>query len=121
MKVNFNMSRLIDLCMEADNAAADSEKSSKDYYKKHGHGVCLDKLKTPEERHIAYAYNEEVKTRDAVMSIIEVLNFDEEQCKRLWASCRAMTRWYEKETEWQRIPPQELIDRLSVFVIGEGA
>ena len=121
MKVNINMDRIMDLMIEANNATADYYKSSRTHYKKHGYGVQLDRATTPEEKHIVYAYHEDNKTNDAVCSIVQVLGFDREQYSRLRIACRAITRWYERETRWERNAPADLLERISNFVVGEGA
>lgn len=121
MKINFNMDYLMDLYMEANNAAADYAKSSRDYYKKHGYGVNMDQAKTPEEKHIVYAYHADSKLNDSIWSIVQVLGFDSEQYSRLRIACRAITRWYERETRWERNAPADLLERISNFVVGEGA
>ena len=121
MKINFNMDRLMDLMMEADNAAFDYHKSSKDLYRKRGYGVNLDSAKTKEEKHIVYAYHSDEKSSEVVWSIIQVLGFDREQESRLRSAYRALKRWYEKETKWERIAPEELIDRITMFVVGKSA
>ena len=117
MKINLNMDRLMDMMMEADNATFDYNNSSKVYYKKHGHGVHLDRATTAEEKHIVYAYHSNDKSNEIVWSIIQVLGFDSEQENRLRAAYRAVKRWYEKETKWQRCLPDDLIERIEKFVI----
>ena len=127
MKINLNMDRLMDMMMEADNASFDYHKSSKAFYRKHGYGVMLDKANTEEEKHIVYAYNSEdklnvlLRRNDIVWSIIQVLDFDKEQTDRLYAAYRAVKRWYEKETKWQRCLPDDLIERLTAFIVGASA
>ena len=118
MKINFNMDRLLDLMMEADNATFDYNKSSKIYYKNHGYGVCLDHAKTEEEKHIVYAYHSQDKSNDIIWSILEVLDLDLDQRIRLSSAYRAVKRWYERETQWQRCLSAELIERITDFVIG---
>ena len=121
MKINFNMDRLIDLMMEADNATFDYWKSSKVLYKKRGYGVNMDRAETAEEKHIVYAYHSDEKTNNAVWSILQVLDFDQDQQDRLRSAYRAVKRWYEKETKWERCLPDELIERIEKFVIGVSA
>ena len=127
MKINLNMERLMDMMMEADNASFDYHKSSKAFYRKHGYGVMLDKANTEEEKHIVYAYNSEdklnvlLRRNDIVWSIIQVLDFDKEQTDRLYVAYRAVKRWYEKETKWQRCLPGDLIERIEKFVVGASA
>lgn len=118
MKINFNMDRLIDLMMEADNATFDYWKSSKVLYKKRGYGVDMDRAKTAEEKHIVFAYHSDEKANNAVWSILQVLDFDQEQQDRLRSAYRAVKRWYEKETKWERCLPAELIERITAFVVG---
>ena len=118
--MKINMDRVLDFMLELDDATFDYCKSSKKYFKKHGHCVYLDVAKglTPEERHIDYAYHNEDKCRNIVWSVMEVLNLDTDQRNRLYVATRAMKRWYEK-TEWQYCAPSELIDRIAVFVEGK--
>ena len=121
MKINLNIDRLIDMMMEADDATFDYWKSSKVLYKKRGYGVDMDRAKTAEEKHIVYAYYSDEKANNAVWSILQVLGFDREQGKRLRIAYRAVKRWYEKETKWQRCLPDDLIERVEKFVIGVSA
>lgn len=121
MKINLNMDRLMDMMIEADNAAFDYYKSSKDYYRKHGYGVHLDRATTEEEKHIVYAYHSNDKSNEIVWSIVQVIGLDREQENRLRAAYRAVKRWYEKETKWQRCLPDGLIERIEKFVIGASA
>lgn len=121
MKINFNMDYLMDLMMEADNATFDYYKSSKDFYKNHGHGVNLDHAKTDEEKHVVYAYHSNDKSNEVVWSIIQVLDFDQEQQVRLMTAYKAVKRWYDKETKWQRCLPNDLIERLTAFIVGASA
>lgn len=118
MKATIDMSRLIDLMMEADDASYDYSKSSRNFFRQHGYGVNLGHVKSDEERHIVYAYHSDSAHRDAVWSILEVLGLDTEQKKRLFSAKQAMKRWYEKETKWQRLPSDELLGRLACFVMG---
>jgi len=118
MKFNFDIGRMMDFMMEADAATFDYCKSSKVYFKKHGHGVYLDKASTPEEKHIDYDYHEDQRTNDIVWSIIECLGFDQDQRRRLMSAEKALKRWYEKETKWQRLPPENLLERIGKFVLG---
>lgn len=118
MKINFNVDRLFDLMMEADDATFDYWKSSKTLYKKRGYGVDMDRAKTEEEKHIVYAYHSDEKANNAVWSILQVLDFDREQTSRLMSAYRAVKRWYAKETKWERCLPDDLKERLAAFVVG---
>lgn len=119
MKINID--RLFDYMMEADSWKSDYCKSSKDFYKNHGYGASLDRAKTDEEKHIAYAYRNDDKSSEVVWSVIEVLGFDQEQRARLFSAHKAVKRWYEKETHWERCLPDDLIGRLTTFILGTSA
>ena len=121
MKINIDMNRLFDYMMEADNETARYYKLTNDYKKKHGCVVYLDVkngLRTDEKMNIAYASRSEEKSNDIVRAFIEVAGFDQEQQARLMAAYRAVKRWYEKETRWERCLPVELLERIAVFVVG---
>lgn len=124
MKININMDRLFDYMIEADNETARYYKLTNDYKKKHGCIVFLDiknGLHTHEKMDIEYASKNEEKSNDIVYALIEVAGFDQEQKARLMSAHRAVKRWYEKETCWQRCLPTELIERLTVFIVGASA
>lgn len=116
--MKINLDRVLDYMMEADADLFDYAKSSMDYSKKHGYGVRLDLAKTPEEKHIVYAYHCKERSSNAVWAITEILGLDREQQQRLYIAERAVKRWYEKETKWQRLLPEDLISRLYKFIEG---
>lgn len=112
-----NIDRLIDFMIERDDADFDYTVSSKRYYKKHGHGVNLDRAKTHEECHIEYAYHALERAHDTVYGIFEVLGLDTEQRERAYAAGRFMKRWYES-TKWERLPSHETLERVWDYIKG---
>ena len=115
--MSLNIERLMDFIMEAYDNTADYTKSSRDYYRKHGYGVNIDRAKTPEEKHIAYMYHSSAAADDVVRALMEVLNLDYEQQTRAYSAARALKRWYEK-TQWNRLPSSDLIDRIWGYIQG---
>ena len=110
-----NIDRLIDAVLEYMEAENDYMRSSKEYYRKHGYGVRIDKAETPEERHIAYAYHRQSANSDTITVLEEVLSYDTEQCNRLFSAARAARKWYEK-TRYERLLPEKLKDRLLAYI-----
>ena len=124
MKINVNMDRLFDYMIEADNETARYYKLTNDYKKEHGYMAYLDVrngLKTDEMMKIEYAQQSESKANDVVYALIEVAGFDKEQQGRLRSAYKAVKRWYEKETKWERCLPDDLIERIGRFVVGASA
>lgn len=112
-----NIDRLIDLVLENSNDTYDYHRSSAIYRRQHGHGVSLDKVTTPEEKHIAYTYHTSDRSCTSVIAVCEVLMMDREQIERLYCAARAMNKWY-KATNWERLPSQELQQRLEQYIFG---
>lgn len=110
-----NIDRLMDLVLENSNDTYDYLKSSAAYFKKHGHGVNLDKVKTPEERHINYMYHASDRSYSCVLAIAEVLLMDRGQIERMYCAARAVNRWYEM-SRWEKCLPDELKQRLEDYV-----
>ena len=115
--MKINIERLMDIIMEAYSSAADYHKSSRDYYKKHGYGVNLDRAETKEEKHIVYAYNSDSASGQIICAIMEVLNLDSEQQVRAYSAARALNRWYES-TKWERLPSSDLLERIWKYIHG---
>ena len=113
-----NIDRLIDLVLENSNDTYDYHKSSAVYRRQHGHGVSLDKVTTPEEKHIAYAYHSSDRSYSSVLAVTEILLMDREQIERMYCAARAMNRWYEA-TNWERLPSQELTQKLERYIFGQ--
>ena len=119
MKINVNFDRIFDFMMEADNCTADYETACKKYKKEHGYIPCIDLrhgLDTDKQR-IHFLYSSRCRSIDVVDGIIEILSLNPDQTKRLYIANRAVKRWYEKETQWQRCLPEDLVGRLAKFVI----
>ena len=119
MNINFSMDRLIDMMMEADQNTREYYKLARQYKKAHGFIPCIDMRHGLDNELIRIydASKREQEGNNVVWSILEVLGFDQEQRGRLLSVHRAMKRWYE-ETEWQRLPSEELIERVTRFVVG---
>lgn len=120
MKANFNIDRLIDFMFEADDDKSRYIVLCKQYKRKHGYIPCID-YRYPlsdEKIKILEVYNSATKSTDVVDGIIEVMEFDSDSRDRLYCVKRAMRRWYEKETKWQRCPSREFLERITKFVIG---
>lgn len=115
MKITISIDRLLDLVNESLDATNDYCLSSKRYYRKHGYGVYLDRVKTAEERHIAYACHRDEASRDVVSGITEVFRMDADQIKRLYSAARFARKWYER-TNWERLLPEELCNRIETYV-----
>lgn len=120
MKVEIDMSILLDAVMEYFDCETDYTWSSKKYYKKHGHGVYFadGKKLTPEEKHIEYAYHEQNRTWSQIRSLEEIFKLDPEGRNRLISAGRAARKWYIK-TNWERCIPEETCDKLQEYVFGE--
>lgn len=112
-----NISNLLDHINNANDSYNEYVHESKRYYKEHGYGVNLDRMKTAEERHIGWLYHSNDREDTKMTGIWEVLDFDRDQIARAYTAARAIKRWYE-QTEWQRMPSEDLLSRLNNFVIG---
>lgn len=122
--MKINMDRLFDYMMEADNETARYYQLTSDYKKKHGYIPYIDikrGLHTDEMVNIEYASQAERRCNDVVYALVEVAGFDWEQQTRLMSAFKAVKRWYEKETKWERCLPPELIERLTAFIVGASA
>lgn len=110
--------RLIDKLIELFDAETDYRYSSAKYHKEHPFKtVWMDNPANKEEKHIVYAYHVEDRMGEALSSLYYVLDLNQDQVERLYSAARAMRRWY-KLTKWDRIPSEELNNRLHDFVIG---
>ena len=120
MNIKLNMDRILDYMIEADNNAAEYYRACQQYKKDHGYIACIDYRRglSDEEKHIEYVSKWKESSDDVVRAIIEVTGFDQDQQDRLRSAYRGVKRWYEKETKWERCLPEELIERITVFVIG---
>ena len=112
-----NIDRLMDLVLENSNDTYDYHKSSAVYFKAHGYGVRLDKVTTPEEKHIAYTYHSSDRSYTSVLAVCEVLMMDRKQIERMYCAARAVNRWYQR-TNWERLMPQDLKRRLESYIFG---
>ena len=110
--------RLIDKLIELFDAETDYRYSSAKYHKEHPFKtVWMDNPANKEEKHIVYAYHVEDRMGEALSSLYYVLDLNRDQVERLYSAARAMRRWY-KLTKWDRIPSEDLNNRLHDFVIG---
>ena len=122
--MKINMDRLFDYMMEADNETARYYQLTNDYKKKHGCIPFIDiksGLRTNELVDIEHASQAERRCNDVVDALVEVAGFDRDQQSRLMSAYTAVKRWYEKETKWQRCLPDDLIERLTAFIVGASA
>ena len=122
--MKINMDRLFDYMMEADIETARYYKACRDYKKKHGYIPTINikaGLHSDELLEIEAAYQAESKSNDIVSALVEVAGFNREQQARLMSAYKAVKRWYEKETEWARCLPDDLIERLTSFIVGTSA
>lgn len=85
------------------------------YFRAHGHGVNLDRVKTDEEKRVSYAYHEREKAYNAFWSIGSVFGFDRDQFDRLVSAFRALTRWYEKH-QWMDCPSAKMKRQLLDYI-----
>ena len=113
MRINFE--RVIDKMIECNGCTAEYLKSSRDYYKSHGYGVNIDRAKTQEEKHIAYAYHASDRADSEMRTMIEILDLSREETARLMTAARVAERWYNR-TRWERLIPEDLLNRLERFV-----
>lgn len=112
-----NISNLLDHINNANDTYNEYAHESKRYYKEHGYGVNIDRARTKDERHLAWLYHSNDREYIKMTGIWEVLDFDRDQIARAYTAARAIKRWYE-QTEWQRMPSEDLLSRLNNFVIG---
>ena len=117
MKINID--RAIDAAREANSAYFDYAHASKVYYKKHGHGVNLDRIKTEEESRINWYRIMNDRASDALYMVCEVLDMSKAQRARLNTMARAFERWYNR-TGWERLPSEDLLNRAHRFIAQEG-
>ena len=121
MNISINFSRIFDYMMEADSCYADYVTACRNYKKDHGYIPYIDLGRglSAEKQRIHFLDNSHYRSTDVVDGIIETLAFDADQTKRLYIANRAVKRWYEKETHWERLLPEDLVERLAKFVIGK--
>ena len=108
--------RVMDYVIEWMDENEDYTKSSRVYYRKHGHGVNLDRTTTPEEKHIVFEYHAESSANHAVFVITECMGWNAEQVCRMYATARALRKWYNR-TRWERLPSEEMYNRIERFVL----
>ena len=113
--MRINTEYLIDCILESFDNDFEYRKSSAIYFRKHGHGIHLDRLTTPEERHIAHYYHLTDSNAETLYQLCHILQLTEEETKRLYSITRAMKRWYE-ETAWQCSIPGSLVERIEKYV-----
>lgn len=87
MKMNIDIERLIDLVEEQNTCYNDYCYSGKTLY--NGNFDGLKKRKD----HLSYANQSHDRAQSAVQAIIEVLQLDSEQQKRLYIATRAVCSW----------------------------
>ena len=117
--MKLNMDRLMNLMIENDNNYFAYQKSAAEYKKEHGYIPTLsDSTSDREIQMIVWSYNLFKESDNAVSSFLELMSFDKDEIARLYAAKNAVKRWYEKETEWQRCIPMDLLERIEKFVIG---
>jgi len=75
------------------------------------------KTYTKAEEHIIHASKEAESLSDQIFFACTMLLMNADMRGRLWAAARALGRWY-RETEYKRLPPVALINRLECFVFG---
>ena len=118
MNGKINIGSLIDRMIEMNTTEAEYYHSSAVYFRKNHHGVWLDRAMTPEEKHIAYYSHYVDQMNTCYYTLVEVLDLNRDQAERLGKAARAMTRWYEKETQWEKLPSEELLDRIGKYIFG---
>ena len=67
--------------------------------------------------HIDYLYHDNDRENTKMYGIFEVLDFDRDQIARSYIAARAIRRGY-NSTKWERLPSEELLERLKSFVVG---
>ena len=114
-----NIDRLMDIIGEEFDSTNDYFKSGAEFYRKNGcHAYFYNGKKlTHEEEHIKYAYHADDRARTVTTSLFEVLGLDKDQTARAYIAARAVRRWY-NDTEWQRLLPHDLLDRIEAFIYG---
>lgn len=113
-----NISNLLDHINTANDSYQAYVYGSAQYRARHGHGVFFSNRKLdPEEMHIDYLYHDNDREDTKLTGIFEVLDFDRDQIARSYIAARAIRRWY-NSTNWERLPSDELLERLKSFVVG---
>lgn len=109
-----NFETVLDKALEYYDVEKDLRSSSA----RHG-GIYMynGKRYTPAEEHIIHASKEAESLSDQIFFVCTALYMNADMRGRLWAAARALGRWY-RETEYNRLPPIDLINRLERFVFG---
>lgn len=117
MKINID--RLIDVTREANEAYREYAEASATYRKNHGGcGVNLDRVKTEEEKKIAYLGKWSDAEQNKYFGVCEVLDLSRAQRVRLNTMARAFERWYNR-TNWERCPNEDMLNRAHRFIAQE--
>lgn len=107
----------LDKIIEYNENVYDYTKSSRQYVKKHGHGVYLDassKFK-PEERHIEATYRWQNENQSEVMAMFELLGLDRDERHRAYKAARTLQRWY-KRTQYERCITWEMREAFERYI-----
>ena len=121
--MKINMDRLLDLMMEYENDNHDYYYFGAKYRQEHGHGIYMysGKELTAEEQHLEYLMHASEKGSHAIWAVLDVIGYDNEQRERFYSVFRAVKRWYEKETQWQRLLPEDLLEKIERYIVGQSA
>lgn len=107
--MNINIERLIDCVKEENECYADYMVSGKTLY-----NGDYEKLKERKE-HLKYAEKWHYAAQNATCAVMDVLDMDKEQRKRLYIAARAVIRWRIK-TSYAFLIPDNMKQQLEKFI-----